>query len=359
MTRRILICLGTALVLTTVAAPALACGGLVAPNGAVNLLRTTTLAGYRNGVEHYVTAFTFTGAGGGKFGSIVPLPGIPSKVERGGDWTLQRLLQETAPPLEDSFRIQAAAGVPAPTAQVLLETKIDALDITVLKGGGSEVATWAEQNGFELSPDAPEVLDFYAKRSPIFMAARFDADEARALGQGAGDGTPIHLTIPTPNPWVPLRILGLGKEPAEPIQADLYLLTDRNPAMLPAPLGVRAGDLTPRTSGMRLDRSERASASLIADLRSDKGMDWIPKSGMWLTYLKIDTTAGELRYDLAVDASGAGQPSYVAAGLTDAIQRIREVVQKQAPSWVGVFALGSALGALASLLLRRRLAPTA
>ena len=46
------------------AAPALACGGLIGPNGAVNLLRTTTLAGYHDGVEHYITAFEFAGGGG-------------------------------------------------------------------------------------------------------------------------------------------------------------------------------------------------------------------------------------------------------------------------------------------------------
>src|SRR5438309_6438065 len=90
-------------------APTLACGGLIGPNGAVNLLRTTTLAAYHNGVEHYVTAFQFAG-GGGQFGSIVPLPGIPTKVERGGDWTLQRLIRETDPPTPDALRVFGAAA---------------------------------------------------------------------------------------------------------------------------------------------------------------------------------------------------------------------------------------------------------
>ena len=80
-----------------VAAPTVACGGLIGPNGAVNLLRTTTFVGYHEGIEHYVTAFAFAG-GGGAFGSITPLPGIPSSVEKGGDWTLQRLIRETDPP---------------------------------------------------------------------------------------------------------------------------------------------------------------------------------------------------------------------------------------------------------------------
>src|SRR5688500_8526282 len=95
--RRLAVTLPAALLaLLLAAAPILACGGLIGPNGAVNLLRTTTFAGYHDGVEHYVTAFTFAG-GGGKFGSIIPLPGIPTSVERGGDWTLQRLIRETTP----------------------------------------------------------------------------------------------------------------------------------------------------------------------------------------------------------------------------------------------------------------------
>ena len=95
---------GAALVLVALAAaPAFACGGLIGPNGAVNLLRTTTLAGYHDGEEHYITAFQFAG-GGGAFGSMTPLPGIPSKVEKGGDWTLQRLVRETEPQRPTSSR---------------------------------------------------------------------------------------------------------------------------------------------------------------------------------------------------------------------------------------------------------------
>ena len=81
-----------ALIATT--QPAAACAGLIGPNGAVNLVRTTTFAGYHDGVEHYVTSFKFAG-GSGKFGSLIPLPGVPSEIIRGGDWTLQRLIRET------------------------------------------------------------------------------------------------------------------------------------------------------------------------------------------------------------------------------------------------------------------------
>ena len=79
------------------------------------------------------------------------------------------------------------------------------------------------------------------------MAARFDASRAQTLGQNAGDGTPIMLTIPTKEPWVPLRILGLGLGRNEVVNADVFLLTDHQPKLL-------AGG-----PGLSLDRNEAAS----------------------------------------------------------------------------------------------------
>ncbi len=286
------------------AGPALACGGLIGRNGSVNLVKTTTLAAWHNGVEHYVTSFKFAGAGG-EFGSIIPLPDVPTSVERGGDWTLQRLVREVTPQPEAFRAVSANSGAAlAADAQVLLETRIDALDITVLKGGGQAVGEWATKNGFLLTPDTPEVLDFYASRSPIFLAARFNGEAAQAKGLAVGDGTPVHITIPTPQPWVPLRILAVGLKAAERINADVFLLTDQRPTLLP-------GDSAP---GLVLDRSGAASNRLLADLRSDKGMEWMPQD-MWLSYLKVDALPSQLTYDLAVDGSGAGKPSATAAGI--------------------------------------------
>jgi hypothetical protein len=258
-----------------------------------------------------VTSFQFAGGGPAasppdgpsEFGSIVPLPGVPTSVERGGDWTLQRLAREVAPPPR-RFQLSNAKAAAAPTdgVQVLLQTRIDALDLTVLRGGGRAVGDWAREHGFLLTPDAPEVLDFYAKRSPVFLAARYDAAAARAKGLAAGDGTPIHLTIPLDNPWVPLRILTLGRGALEPVSADVFLLTDKRPALLPGPNTV-----------MTLDRSQAASSSLLSDLRSDKGMGWVSQN-MWLTYLRINTTSSHLQNDLAIDTTGRGRPSAVLAG---------------------------------------------
>lgn len=284
------------------AAPAGACGGLVGENGTIQLEKTSTLAAYHDGIERYVTSFEFTGTGE-SVGSITPLPGVPTDVTRGGDWTLQRLQREVAPPppAKGFFESSAdqASGAPA---EVLLETEVDALDITILKGGGSEVGEWAVDHGFFLTPDAPEVLDFYSRRSQIFMAARFDAKRAAALGQNAGDGTPIMLTIPTEEPWVPLRILSLGLDKSEVVEADVFLLTDTQPKLL-------AGG-----PGLSLDRNEQASPELLADLRSDKGMEWVPQS-MWFTYLSLDAAAADLDYDLAMATQPGSVPDIADTGV--------------------------------------------
>ena len=339
MSRRMIAVMALALTgVMLVAQPAAACGGLVGENGTIELVRTTTLAAYTDGVERYVTAFEFTGEGE-QVGSIVPLPDVPTEVVRGGDWTLQRLVQEVTPPppVPDGVAFAAAE---AGGAEVLLETQIDALDITVLRGGGDEVGQWAVDNGFLLTPDAPEVLDYYADRSPIFMAARFDAARARELGQGVGDSTPIMATIPTDDPWVPVRILALGLEGSQTVEADVFLLTDEEPQLMTG------------GGGMAIERSEPASDLLLGDLRSDVGMEWVPQD-MWLSYLTVEAPARELDYDLAVSTTPEVAPSPVDAGVERA-----ETLPLRLPLGFPLWPVaGSIVGlGLVAVLVRRRTA---
>lgn len=303
--RRFLTITSTALaavLLTTTGAAA--CGFLVSANGSVQLGKTTTFVTWEDGIERYITTFSFEGEGE-SFGSIIPLPAEPTDVTRAGDWTLQRLQREVNPPPPNAEGDSSLVTLNAVRSdvEVILETRIDSLDVVVLKGGGDDVLRWVNDNGFNL-PEGPEtdhMLDYYGSRSPYFMAARFDPVAAAEDGFISGDGIPIQVTIPIDRPWVPLHILHGATPDSEIIEADVFLLTPDRPQLLYG-------------TGLTVERSERANRLLLDDLRSDQNMEWIPESG-WFTYLKLDVPAENLVYDLAIGVEG-NRPTYVDAGLT-------------------------------------------
>ena len=110
------------------------------------------------------------------------------------------------------------------------------------------------------------------------------------------------LTIPTDQPWVPLRILSLGLPKSQVVDADVFLLTDDKPVLLGG------------GTGLDLQRSESARPALLDDLRSDKGMEWVPQS-MWFSYLASPRKPGTLDYDLAVSADARVSPARVDTGI--------------------------------------------
>jgi hypothetical protein len=296
MMRRALIVLGmmTALV-GGLPATSFACGGLVAGKHAEVLRSVTTLAAWHDGVEHYITGFRFAGAAS-SFGYIIPLPGVPSDIKKGGGWTLERLDLEVfpPPPLEARSADQGLA-YGATSVQVLKEVKIDSLDIKVVKGGGADVYEWAKQHGFEMTADAPKLLQKY--KADIFALAKFDAKEAKGKFV-EGQGVVIDFTIPLPSPWIPLRILTLGKHANEQVQGHLFFLTDEAPAIAPAP---------EKIEGMRVAYNGWATPRLMADLRSEKATSWMPET-MWLTALDMNTPAHKVSYDLTAAVGGRLPP---------------------------------------------------
>ena len=282
MKRRITTVLLGVIAALLIASAAYACGFLVSPNGSIRLGKTTTFVAWEDGIERYITNFTFEGPAE-PFGSLIPFPAAPTDVTRAGDWTLQRLKREVSPPLEAPTRTDAT---PAPTVgdvNVLLRTRIDSLDIVVLEGGGADVLAWVNDNGFNLpeGPQTDHMLDYYGSRLPYFLASRFDPDAAADDEFVAGDGVPIQITMPTERPWVPLHILHGAAPDSEIIEADVFLLTPEQPDLLYG-------------EGLCVDRSEPASTSLLDDLRSDTNMEWVPDEG-WFTYLRLDTEASKRR----------------------------------------------------------------
>lgn len=295
--RRFLILASLTAVVVLAPTAAFACGGLVAPGHAEVLQKATTLAAWHDGLEHYVTGFQFAGAAS-SFGYIIPLPGNPTKIQKAGEWTLERLEREINPAPEGVFLAAKAAVADSARVAVLQRKRVDALDITVVRGGGRDVAAWARANGFDLTPDTPEVLARYSDAGAIFALAKFDALAATDKGLVEGQGTVIHFTIPTSGPWIPLRILALGKVPSEIVDADLFVLTDRPPM-----LGVAA-----EYPGVEVKASRAAGSTLLQDLRSDRGMSWLPANGMWFTALTIHAPARAIAADLTIDSGGPIPP---------------------------------------------------
>ena len=278
----------------------LACGGLVAPNGSIHLSRATTLVDWHDGVEKYLTSFAFHGDVS-NFGWIVPLPAVPTRIEEGGAWTLQRLERQVHPPLERDAASDLHAAVPAPAA-VLQQVRVDALDVTVLKGSGQAVIDWCVKNSFVLPEETRDHLLHYAQASPIFMAAKYDVSTARKRGLLGGDGTPLLITMRTPHAWVPLEILANDDGP---VGADVFLLSDepvrtgREPFFFSSPVGRQVGS----GSGFVVRDQEQIDGQLHRDLSTDRNMGWV-RPNSWLTYLTLDAPSDSVTYDLNVMPSG-------------------------------------------------------
>jgi len=327
------------------ALPAFACGGLVAPNGAVRLSRATTFVAWHDGIERYLTAFTYQGDVS-NLGWIVPLPAVPLKIEEGGAWTLQRLNRETHP--IEFGRLQLAAGAAtADSAQVLEQVKIEALNITVLRGSGQAVINWATSNGFFLNDDTRSHLLIYAKGSPIFMAAKFDTATARARHQLQGDGAPILITMRTPHLWVPLEVLAIDDQQ---VQADLYLLTDGpvNTSDMGALVGqTPVGTQVPGAPGFQLAFQEKLNPTLYHDLSTDRNMGWVWQDS-WLTYLSLNAPYSVVTYDLGISPTGVIR---LAPFGTPPMAVVDGPVTHTLPSWLPQMPIGTPQVLLGVLLV--------
>ncbi len=338
------------------AQPALACGGLIAPDGDVRLERASTLIAWHNGVEHYLTSFAYQGSASG-VGWIVPLPAIPESIQDGGAWTLQRLNIESHPQPRGLF-FAPEANTAASSAQVIEQVQIEALNVTVIKGSGQQIVDWAVQNGFYLDEETHDHLLAYAQGSPIFMAAKYDTRAAQARHQLQGDGVPLLITMKVPHPWVPLEVLALD---GQQVQADLYFLTDMplNISDFNARIGQSAvGSEIPGATGFKLAFQEKMTPQLYQDLSSDRNMGWVwPNS--WFTYLNLDAPSEQVTYDLGISTSGVihlapfGTPPMEVGSDTHPLPSWVPTLPMNTPQWVEAI-VGIALVVLLVVFLVRR-----
>ncbi len=341
--------------LVALAPTAFACGGLIAPDGDVRLDKAATLIAWHDGIEHYLTSFAYTdpnqtGSANStttNVGWIVPLPAVPLKIEDGGAWTLQRLERETLPP-EPAGVVFDSAGTAAPSAaQVLQQVQVEALDVTIVRGSGPAIVDWAQSNGFFINDETAAHLGIYAKGSPIFMAAKYNAAIAQQRGQISGDGVPLLITMKVAHPWVPLEVLALD---GQQVNADLYFLTDEplNVSDFNAVVGESAvGQTVPNAPGLKVAFQEKVTPQLYHDLSTDRNMGWVwPDS--WFTYVSLNAPDTSVTYDLGISPRGVIR---LAPFGTAPMAVVDGAEQSAPPSWMPSLPLGTPEYALGALLL--------
>ena len=332
---------------------ALACGGLVAPDGDVHLDKATTFVAWHGGVEHYVTSFAFSGTAS-DVGWIVPLPAVPDNIDAAGKWTLQRLELAFNPPPRFATALEAPA---AAGSIVVQQVQVEALDITVLKGSGQEVIEWCAQNGFALPTETMDHLLRYAQGSPVFMAAKYDNAAARARGMQSGDGVPLLITMHTPQLWVPLEVLA---NDGDAVNADLFLLTDQQlqPAQ-PVPVFTLPGftfgssNSVDGATGFTIAGSKPLDTQLDSDLSSDRNMSWMPSQG-WLTYLQLRASGESVTYDLGIGTDGLIRLATFGTPPAKTVSVQQAAPATVAPAWVYAGASGGSLLLVAATALAVR-----
>jgi hypothetical protein len=339
-----------------------ACGGLIAPDGDVRLERASTLVSWHNGVEHYLTSFAYQGDNPvANVGWIVPLPAVPEKIEAGGAWTFQRLSIESHP---RRFAFDAPLSATASgSAQVLQQVQVEALNVTVVKGSGQEILTWASQNGFFVDNDTRAHLLVYAQGSPVFMAAKYDTQAAQARHQLQGNGVPLLITMKTAHPWVPLEVLAID---GQQVQADLYFLTDMplNVSDINAKVGQSAvGSPVPNATNLTVAYQEKLTDQFYKDLSSDRNMGWVQRDS-WFTYLSLDAPSEKVTYDLGISNDGVihlvpfGTPPMTVVDGVDSLPKWLPALPLHTLEWVASFLVIFAVIVLIWRVRSKRKGPT-
>ena len=228
----------------------------------------------------------------------------------------------------------------------------------MLRGSGQAVLDWAGENGFAVDAETRAHVLQYAKGSPIFMAAKYNAGRAQQQRLLFGDGAPVLITMKIPHPWVPFEVLAAGQQ----VQADLYLLSDKpvNTSEWRALIGASGvGTKVQGAEGFSLEFQEKMTDGLYKDLSTDKNMGWVRRDS-WLTYLTLNAPDDKVTYDLSVTPMGVvkvapfgTEPTAIVDGNTAATKPLDAPTAPMGTATT-LLVLGLVIGAAAWILRPRK-----
>jgi hypothetical protein len=284
------------LVATALTAPgtaALACGGMVSPNGTADMQGMSALLSYDGASEDLAVVVSYA-APSGPFAWLMPLPAAP-QISQTSVQGLVEGFRITTPPLESEFQVHLGLGAAAPASGVLElgRTTIGNLEFVTLGAtDAGEVATWMQAHNFVFHDTQRESVQGYLARHWVLVAAR---PTTAAPTSGA---IAVRFTFPTPDPVYPLAIAGASHQGTLPMH--LLVVTPYRPASVTYPettvLPASNGEEPAPQSRLEL----RYASTLTATEREQVAQTVAVPAGSWLTRYDAEWQVTDLGMDLVL-----------------------------------------------------------
>lgn len=152
------------------------------------------------------------------FGLVMPFPSRP-ELSEAYEETFEELEDFTNPEfdfgpvfLEDSAIEEGIRS--APSVRVIEQRDVGDYTATTLTANNTQdLINWLDANGYEVSEENLETLDFYVDKARFFVALKVNLDKAKTDRDGVLQGAlkPIQFDFRHKNAELPLRLMAGGK----------------------------------------------------------------------------------------------------------------------------------------------------
>jgi hypothetical protein len=233
--------LASGLIVALSPSPAHACGGFFCGN--VPVVQTgeqIVFAVDEDRGEVDVTIRIAYAGPAAEFAWLLPLRANPTRIGLGTDRAFQAIDRVTAARFVPNVRgdrcfssdagasvaVDAAAagdgGSGSPPVTVLQQSDVGAFASVVLAGSDTQaVRTWLVDNGYRVTDEMMEAVVPYLANGDVLLALRLQS------GRMTGELQPIGLTIPMPEPCIPLRLTAIAAQDDMPVTAVVFSKTGR------------------------------------------------------------------------------------------------------------------------------------